>query len=106
VGALVVARGELWWLETPDEKGRPVLVISRDQANEVLRRVMVAPVTRTLRRAPSQLPVGPDEGLPTESVANFDDLASVPRSLLVRRLGALGPRIGDLGEALRGMADC
>ena len=33
MGALVVVRGELWWLETPDEKGRPVLVISRDEAN-------------------------------------------------------------------------
>lgn len=102
----MVARGDLWWLEMPDEKGRPVLVISRDQANSVLRRVMVAPVTRTLRRAPSQLPLGPDEGLPTEAVANFDDLASVPRALLVRRLGSLGPRSGDLCEALRGMADC
>jgi len=102
----VVARGELWWLETPDEKGRPVLIISRDEANDVLRRVMVAPVTRTLRSAPSQLPLGRDEGLPTESVANFDDLASVPRSLLVRRLGSLGPRLHELCERLRAMADC
>jgi mRNA interferase MazF len=102
----VVARGELWWLETPDEKGRPVLVISRDEANAVLRRVMVAPVTRTLRSAPSQLLLGRDEGLPTESVANFDDLASVPKSLLVRRLGALGPRLHELCERLRAMADC
>jgi mRNA interferase MazF len=102
----VVARGELWWLETPDEKGRPVLVISRDEANAVLRRVMVAPVTRTLRSAPSQLPLGRQEGLPTESVANFDDLASVPRSLLVRRLGTLGPRLHELCERLRAMADC
>lgn len=102
----MVARGELWWLETPDEKGRPVLVISRDEANAVLRRVMVAPVTRTLRSAPSQLPLGRQEGLPTESVANFDDLASVPRSLLVRRLGTLGPRLHELCERLRAMADC
>lgn len=39
-------------------------------------------------------------------VANFDDLASVPRSRLVRRLGSLGARSGDLCEALRAMADC
>ena len=100
----MVARGELWWLETPDEKGRPVLVISRDEAIGVLRRVMVAPVTRTLRSAPSQLPVGPDEGLPVEAVANFDDLASVPKAMLIRRLGALGPRLHELCGALRGMS--
>jgi len=102
----VVTKGELWWLETPDEKGRPVLVISRDEANAVMRRVMVAPVTRTLRSAPSQLPLGRDEGLPTESVANFDDIASVPKALLVRRLGILGPRLHELCERLRAMADC
>jgi mRNA-degrading endonuclease toxin of MazEF toxin-antitoxin module len=106
VGALVVAKGELWWLETPDEKGRPVLVISRDEANAIMRRVMIAPVTRTLRSAPSQLLVGRDEGLPVESAANFDDLASVPKSLLVRRLGELGPRLPELCERLRAMADC
>jgi mRNA-degrading endonuclease toxin of MazEF toxin-antitoxin module len=106
VGAVVVARGELWWLETPDEKGRPVLVISRDEANAVMRRVMIAPVTRTLRSTPSQLWLGRDEGLPVESAANFDDLASVPKSLLVRRLGDLGSRLHELCERLRAMADC
>lgn len=103
---MVVARGELWWLETPDEKGRPVLVVSRDEANHVMRCVMVAPVTRTLRSVPSQLPVGPSEGLPTESVANFDDLAAVPKAMLVRWLGALGPRTHELCERLLAMAGC
>jgi mRNA-degrading endonuclease toxin of MazEF toxin-antitoxin module len=93
-------------LETPDDKGRPVLVISRDRANQVMRRVMIAPVTRTLRRAPSQLPLGPEEGLPVESVANFDDLASVPKALLVHRIGDLGPRTFELCVALRAMSDC
>jgi len=102
----VVARGELWWLETPDEKGRPVLIVSRDEANRSMRRVMVAPVTRTIRHAPSQLPVGRSEGLPTESVANFDDLASVPKSLLVRRVGMLGERTHELCHRLLAMAGC
>ena len=102
----MVARGDLWWLESPDEKGRPVLVVSRDEAIPVLQRVMVAPVTRTVRAAPSQLPVGRAEGLPVESVANFDDLAGVPKVLLVRRLGALGPRIHELCERLRAMSGC
>lgn len=102
----MVARGELWWLETPDEKGRPVLVVGRDEANVVMQRVMVAPVTRTLRSVPSQLPLGRDEGLPVESVANFDDLTSVPKSLLVRRLGNLGSRLHELCERLQAMADC
>jgi mRNA interferase MazF len=90
VGALVVARGELWWGETPEEKGRPFLVVSRDAANAVMQRVLVAPVTTRRRGVPSELPLGPGEGLPHESVASFDNLRPFPKALLVRRLGAVG----------------
>lgn len=102
----MVARGEIWWLETPDGKGRPALVVSRDEANRVMRRVVVAPVTRTLRNVPSHLPVGRTEGLPVDSVANFDDLASVPKAFLVRRVGTLGARHHELCGTLLAMAGC
>jgi len=91
VGTLVVARGEVWWGETPDEKGRPFLVVSRDAANAVMQRVLVAPVTTRIRSVPSELPVGPAEGLPHVSVASFDNIRPFPKSMLVRRLGALDP---------------
>ena len=102
----MVGRGEVWWLETPDEKGRPVLVVSRDAANAAMQRVLVAPVTRTLRSAPSQLRLGSDEGLYTECAANFDDLMAVPKSMLIRRLGSLGARLPELCAALAVVADC
>jgi mRNA interferase MazF len=89
VGEVVVARGELWWGEAPDEKGRPFLVVSRDAANHVMARVLVAPVTSRARGIPSELPIGKDEGLPLASVAAFDNLRPFPKSMLVRRLGAL-----------------
>lgn len=85
----MVVRGELWWGETPDEAGRPFLVISRDAANEVMRRVLVAPVTRRVRHIPSELPVGLEEGLPVDSVATFDNVRPIPKAMLTRRLGAL-----------------
>ena len=103
---MVVNQGEIWWLETETGKARPVLVVTRDEAIPVLQRVLVAPVTRTQRAARSQLPVGRAEGLPVESVCNFDDLAVVPKSLLARRLGTLGPRRHELCATLRAMADC
>jgi len=40
-----VSRGDVWWGEAPDEQGRPFLVVSRDAANEVMQRVLVAPIT-------------------------------------------------------------
>ena len=82
----------MWWGETPDAKGRPYLVVSRDAANEVMRRVLVAPVTTRVRDLPSELALGASEGLPVESVASFDNIRPFPKAMLVRRLGSLGPR--------------
>lgn len=93
-------------MELSDDKSRPVLVISRDAANATMRRVVVALITRNLRRGPSQLPLGPSEGLYVESVANFDDLTTVTKALLVRRFGSLGPRRPELCATLRRRADC
>ena len=85
----MVARGEVWWGESPDEKGRPYLVVSRDSANAVMKRVLVAPITSRVRSIPSELPVGADEGLPIDSVASFDNLQPFPTAMLTRRLGKL-----------------
>lgn len=88
----MVARGELWWGKAPDAKGRPFLVVSRDAANAVMERVLVAPVTTRIRSVPSELPLGPAEGLPRPSVASFDNIRPFPKSMLVRRLGSLAPQ--------------
>ena len=102
----MVARGELWWGETPDGKGRPYLVVSRDAAIGVMDRVLVAPVTRRIRGIPSELPVGPDDGLPVESVATFDNLRPIPKSMLVRRVGALHERTHLICDAAAAAMAC
>lgn len=102
----MVGRGEVWWGEAPDEKGRPFLVVSRDAANEVMRRVLVAPVTRRIRGVPSELALGPAEGLPVESVASFDNLRPFPQVMLVRRLGTLGARQHEICRAAGATLDC
>jgi mRNA interferase MazF len=104
---VVVARGEIWWGETAEEKGRPFLVVSRDAANAVMQRVLVAPVTRRIRGVPSELLLGGDEGLPVVSVASFDNLRPFPKAMLVRRLGALGPaRRHELCAVAAATLDC
>jgi len=103
---MVVGRGEVWWGESEDEKGRPFLVVSRDAANEVMQRVLVAPVTRRVRGLPSEVRVGADEGLLVESVASFDNLRPFPKAMLVRRLGSLGPRGAEICRAGGATLDC
>lgn len=102
----MVVRGEVWWGESPDQKGRPFLVVSRDAANEVMQRVLVAPVTTRVRGLPSELGVGRAEGLPAESVASFDNVRPFPKSMLVRRLGTLGPRTHEICRAAGAALDC
>ena len=103
----MVAQAELWLMETPNQKRRPVLIVSRDDVIPVLDNVIVAPVTGTIRSIPTCIPVGADEGIDHDSVATFDNLAAVPKSVLTARLGQLG--IGgrqQICAALDAMADC
>lgn len=105
---MTIERGEVWWAETPDSsKGRPFLILTRNDAIPVLRAVLVAPVTRTIRRIPSEVPLGISEGLPVASAAVMDAVLAVPKSMLVRRMGALAPeRHRELCEALAAAVDC
>ena len=103
----MVAQAELWLMETPNSKRRPVLVVSRDEVIPVLNNVVVAPVTSTIRDIPTCVTVGPHEGIDHESVATFDNLVAVPKSVLTVRLGSLG--VGGtrrICEALAAMANC
>ncbi len=101
------ARGEIWWGEAPDAKGRPYLILTRNEAVPVLRTILVAPVTRTIRGIPTEVPVGPEEGLPDEGVAALDNVLTFPKTLLVRRMGSLTPaRRDEPCEALRAATDC
>ena len=57
-------RGEIWMYRfRPPDKRRPVLVLSRREAIDVLHTVTVAPITSTVRGAPSEVLVGIDQGL-------------------------------------------
>jgi mRNA interferase MazF len=101
------AKGDIWWGETPHTAGRPYLVMTRDSAIPVLNRVVVAPVTRTVRGIPSEVALGPDEGLPAECVASMDNLLTLRKSMLVRKMGSLpDTRLSEACDALRAATDC
>ena len=101
-----MGHGEIWWGESSSSRGRPFLVLSRDEAIPVLRTVLVAPITRTIRHIPTEVPVGISEGLPVSSVASMDGVLAFPKSMLVRRMGALAPeRRQELWRALAAAID-
>jgi len=103
---LDIRQGEIWWAES-DDKRRPVLVVTRSEAIPVLTWVVVAPVTRSVRGIPTEVPLGPAEGLAVDCVATFDNLQPIRRSFITSRIGDLGP-VGSsaICRALAAMADC
>lgn len=99
-------QGDIWWAESEDKR-RPVLIVTRSQAVPVLTWVVVAPITRTIRDIPTEIPLGSSEGLPRSCAASFDNLQPVRRSFLTDRVGWLGTEHADeICRALRALADC
>lgn len=85
-------RGEVWWAELPGPAGRrPVLLLSRERAYHVRTSVTVAPITRTIRQIPTEVRVGPDDGLPVPCAVSADDLLTVPMHRLTNRITELSP---------------
>ncbi len=100
-------RGEVWWGEIEDLGRRPFLVMTRSSAIAVLNSVLAVPVTRAIRRIPTELPLGFDDGMPTECAASFDNLRVVPKAYLVERVCVLHPaRMAEACAALRVAVDC
>lgn len=94
-------------MEAPNQKRRPVLIVSRNEVIPVINNVIVAPVTSTIRDIPTCIPVGAGEGIDHDSVATFDNLAAVPKSVLTTRLGQLNVNgRQQICEALAAVADC
>lgn len=100
-------RGDVWWGEVAGLGRRPYLVLTREGAIPVVTRVVCAPVTRTVRGIPTELPLGPDDGMPVDCAASFDNLLTVPKSALASLITSL--RLGrqiDMCGALRIALGC
>lgn len=103
---MIPRQGEIWWAQAEDKR-RPVLIVTRTDAVSVLRSVVVAPVTRTVRHIPTEVALGPRHGLSVECAASFDNLQPIRRSSLTDRVGALGiEELDEICRALDALADC
>lgn len=79
----MVARGEVYWADLGPPAGRrPVCVLTRDAALEVLHAVTCAPITRTIRGIASEVEVGTESGLPDAGVISCDNVITIPRASL------------------------
>jgi mRNA interferase MazF len=66
-----------------------VLLLSRPSAYSYLHKFVVAEITTTIRGIAIEVAVGSREGLGKPSVVNCDNLRTIAKSALVRKLGSL-----------------
>lgn len=103
----MVTRGDVCWCETPEAGRRPVLILTRASAVPVLRRVLVAPLTRTIRNLPTEVRLGEADGMPEECVVSFDNLEQAYREFLGEPIATLsGPRMHEVCKALAIATGC
>lgn len=95
-------RGEVWWAESPNEKRRPYLVLTRQGAIPVLRTLIAVPVTRRARGIPTEVVLDESDGMPEPCALSFDNLVTIPKAWMVKRICRLGP--GRLYEACRALS--
>ena len=98
-------QGEIWWAEAEDKR-RPVLVVTRSEAIPVLSWILVAPVTRTVRGIPTEVPLDEDDGMSAPCAAAFDNLQPIRRTFLTGLIGSITGRRSEICRALAALADC
>jgi mRNA interferase MazF len=102
-----VNRGEIWWVEHPDAGRRPGCILTRQAAIPVLTSLLVAPATRTVRGIPTEVSLGREDGMPVDCALSFDNLTTVPKTLLTERIIEVPEaRRDELCRALRAASGC
>jgi mRNA interferase MazF len=83
-------RGDVRWYKfDPPDKGRPVVILTRDSIIPHIGEVTVAPVTSTVRDIPSEVLLDQKDGVAKECAINCDHLQTIAKG----RIGSLLTRL-------------
>jgi mRNA interferase MazF len=76
-------RGDVRWypFASPDKR-RPVVVLTRDSALELLGEVTIVPITSRIRDIPSEVVLGEADGMRQDCAINLDHVQTVSRGKL------------------------
>ena len=103
----MVARGEVWWHEHPDEARRPYLILQRDAVIPLLNHLIAVPSTRTRRGILTEVDLDQADGMPAPCVLTLDNLRLVRPAYLTSRITTLAPeRMHQVCRALHAAVDC
>ncbi len=100
----ILRQGEVWWFNFPGPVGRrPAVVLTRTPVLQHLSNVTVAPVTRTARGIPAEVPLTPTaDGVPTACIVSLEGILTVPQAIADRRITTLSAaRMAEVFGAIR-----
>jgi mRNA interferase MazF len=90
-----------WYRFARPDKRRPVLILTRTSALDVLDSVTVAPITSTIRDIPTEVVLELEDGVPRECAVNLDHVQTVPRARVGTLITTLtAHRMAEVGAAL------
>lgn len=82
-------------------------MLTRAEAIPVLRQLIVAPLTKTIRGIPTEVRLGKDDGMQGECVISFDNVQATSRRLLSDPITSLsGARMHEVCRALAIATGC
>lgn len=103
----MVERGGVYFVEHPEWGRRPVVVLTRDSAIPVLKRVTVASITRRMRGIPTEVVLDTDDGMPTRCAVSLDNLSEAWKAMLTQHVTTLSHnRMREICGALNVALDC
>ncbi|MEM1013106.1 MAG: type II toxin-antitoxin system PemK/MazF family toxin [Planctomycetota bacterium] len=83
-------RGDVWLGDFPDYGTRPAIIVTRNQAIAKLTNVTLVVTTTRIRGWETEVVLSPERhGLRKTSVASCDNVLTVKKSYLIRRMGEL-----------------
>lgn len=84
-----------------------MVILTRQAAIPLLRAVLAVPATRSVRGIPTEVAVGPEDGLPTGSVLSLDNLSHVQKHQLIEPICTLSAaRMCEVCRALAIATGC
>jgi mRNA interferase MazF len=88
------------------DKGRPVVVLTREVVRPHLNTITVAPLTTTIRGLSTEVPVDTANGLAQASVVSCDNITTIPKTALGEQIGhLLDSQEQVLSDAIRAAFD-
>lgn len=82
-----LGHGQVWWADL--DKVRPVVVLTRARVAPHLGRILVAPVTTTVRGLATEVLLGRTEGVKPGSAASLDNVQLLPVKHLIALAGTV-----------------